>query len=264
MWRRETWPKPNFVAEDRPHVLFILAPPYTGSTAIATLLNSSTRTMLLHEQGEGQWLIPGLCAEDRWNPKMSVDDASVEAVWIRRYQDEKTSNPNVEVVIEKSPPNMMRIDTLAALFPRSSFLAYNRDPVATCASHFHHHHAAKRDRDERLAAIDSVVQKWIDRSTRIRELVEARHIPMISYEAFCKEPALLRGMLQLTDDVIASINFCAKVSVKGSVPKPIENQNGQRVSDLTVDELALLHRRLAGSRPLLQFFGYDVPASGEA
>ena len=67
MWRRETWPKPNFVAEDRPHVLFILAPPYTGSTAIATLLNSSTRTMLLHEQGEGQWLIPGLCAEDRWN-----------------------------------------------------------------------------------------------------------------------------------------------------------------------------------------------------
>ena len=73
----------------------------------------------------------------------------------------------------------MRIDTRGT-FPRSSF-AYNRDPVATCES-LYHHHAAKRDRDERLAAIDSVVQKWIDRSTRIRELVEARHIPMISYE----------------------------------------------------------------------------------
>lgn len=264
MWRRRTWPKPKFVADDRPHVLFILAPPYTGSTAIAALLNASPRTMLLHEQGEGQWLVPGLCAEDRWNPRMDVDYASVEAVWLRRYQDEKRSNPDVEVVIEKSPPNMMRIDALAELFPRSSFLAYNRDPVASCASLFHHHHAAKRHPDERRGALESIVQKWIDRSTRIRELIEARDIPLISYEAFCREPAQLRGILPLPSDVGATIDFSAEVSVKGAAPKPIENQNERRVADLTAEELEVMHRCLASSRSLLQFFGYDVSPAGGA
>ncbi len=55
----------KFDESNQPHFLFIITPPYSGSTAISGVLNSSHRTMILQKSGEGQWLVPGLCEKDR-------------------------------------------------------------------------------------------------------------------------------------------------------------------------------------------------------
>ena len=44
------------------------------------------------------------------------------------------SNRKIDFVIEKSPPNMMRIVELSTHFKRLSLIANNRNPYANCAS----------------------------------------------------------------------------------------------------------------------------------
>lgn len=124
---KSKWPVPKFDKSNEPHFLFIITSPYSGSTALSELLNSSHRTMILQERGEGQWLIPGLCEEDRWNPDKKVNYESVKAVWLNRFQSVQRLVQHVDVVIEKSPPNMMRIEELSSQFRNYSFIANNRN-----------------------------------------------------------------------------------------------------------------------------------------
>ncbi len=77
-----TGPFPN-IGETENHTSFSwLRLPYSGSTAIAKVLNTGSRTMLLHHTGEGQRLIPGLAGRGRWRADMFVDYESIRAVWL--------------------------------------------------------------------------------------------------------------------------------------------------------------------------------------
>ena len=82
------WPYPKYDRSDEPHFLFIITPPYSGSTALSALLNTSHRVMFLHPKAEGQWLIPALCV-DRWNSDKKVEFSSIKAVWLSKYQSVK-------------------------------------------------------------------------------------------------------------------------------------------------------------------------------
>ena len=72
--------------------------------------------MILQPRGEGQWLVSGLCEKDRWNPEKEVNYLSVKATWLNVYQQVSRLTKNVDVVIEKSLPNMMRIEQLSRLY----------------------------------------------------------------------------------------------------------------------------------------------------
>ena len=140
---RPKWPLPEYDPEIQPHFLFVVTPPYSGSTALTRLLNTGQRTTLLHRRGEGQWLIPGLSQKDRWDPEKKVNYESVRAVWLHEYQRLRRADNRAEVVIEKSPPNMVRLEELSSLFRYRSFLANNRNPYANCASMLYRHYDAQ-------------------------------------------------------------------------------------------------------------------------
>lgn len=65
--KSKKWPIVKYNSNDEPYFLFLLTPPYSGSTAMAQLINTSHKTMVLNKNGEGQWLIPGLSDKDRWS-----------------------------------------------------------------------------------------------------------------------------------------------------------------------------------------------------
>jgi hypothetical protein len=59
---------------------------------------------------------PGVrCDDERWDPAKKVDWASVRAVWLHRVA-ELRARGRVDVVIEKSPPNMVRLEGLLEAF----------------------------------------------------------------------------------------------------------------------------------------------------
>ena len=126
--KEELWPEVVIEDQPEPVFLFLLVTPYGGSTALAKILDTSSKSMTLHESGEGQWLIPGLYQHYHWFPNMVVNWDSVRSVWLDGYQSRKKQDNNIAVIIEKSPPNVVRVEQLKENFAHTRFLGFVRNP----------------------------------------------------------------------------------------------------------------------------------------
>ncbi len=253
------WPHPAYAEQEQPHFLFIITPPFSGSTAIAELLHSSPHVAFLQERAEAQWLLPGLCADDRWSVDMHVDYASVRAVWLQRWQQLRAADAQLQVVVEKSPPNMVRLEALAAQFREVSFLANNRDPYANCASILYRmHDGAQLAAAQREQQLRTLAGHWLLRSARIRELVARLDIPLLTYEQFCDLPAAILPKLNLPPGVAQSIDVQAQVRVKDYPMQGIANQNQRQIALLSDTEIAAISEVLAPQQELLDYFSYEL------
>jgi hypothetical protein len=254
----EQWPVRQFEPGHEPHFLFILTPPYSGSTALAQVLNTSYRTMFLEPRGEGARLIPGLSEKDRWEPTKYVNYESVRSVWLHQFQYVHSLVHTVDVVIEKSPPNMMRIEKLAALFQKRSFIANIRNPYANCVSILY------RTRDvetlspgQRRDALTKVANKWLAISRQLRDLMNRFDIPLLTYETFCASPPAALQNVGLPDGMLETIDTKALLKIKDYSPQPLSNQNARQIARLTGDDIESISRVLRQDEPLLDFFGYQ-------
>lgn len=256
---RKKWPLLKFDQYDEPHFLFIISPPYSGSTALAKIINTSHNSMTLTPKGEGQWLVPGLCAKDRWMSEKKVNYQSVKSVWLNKYQSINHLIQNIDVVVEKSPPNMMRLEELASHFKKHSFLANNRDPFANCASMLYRNYNPENlTTIERKNILCKLAEKWILRSLKIKSLIESLNIPLLTYENLCDNPSAVKGLLNLPNGVTDSINPNIPIKVKDYEPQPISNHNERQIAKLTHEEIEQINKVLATDTPLLNFFGYQL------
>jgi hypothetical protein len=256
---QDEWPTPKFDANDEPHFLFIITPPFSGSTALSQILNTSHRTMILHPKGEGQWLVPGLHEKDRWNPKKEVNYLSVKSTWLSVYQQVKLLTQNVDVVIEKSPPNMVRIEKLSSQFRDCSFMANNRSPYANCASILYRNHDADNlSPEKRKEVVNKLVKCWIMRSLKIQELISSLHAPLLTYEEFCRNPESAIKILKTPDGVSESINPYASIKVKEYEYQPISDQNDRQIDMLNDEDIEHINESLSSNCELLNFYGYQL------
>ncbi len=215
--------------------------------------------MILHERGEGQWLVPGLCQQDRWNPDKKVNYNSVKAVWLNRFQMVKRLTQNIDVVIEKSPPNMIRIEKLSSQFRDYSFIANNRNPYANCSSIlYRNHNADKIGSAKRKILLGELAITWLNRSIKIRELIHKLNIPLLTYEEFCQDPSSVLNILNLPSSISESINLQARVKVKDYKHQVISNQNDRQISRLSSEEIDQISTILESHGQLLDFFGYQI------
>ena len=252
------WPRPITENKLNTHFLFILTLPNSGSTALAKLLDSSPFTGTLTNNAEGQWLIPGMCKEDRWNNNKYVDYKSVFSVWSTKTQRLLSKNPDLEVIIEKSPPNMMRIEKLIDFFSNYSLLANNRNPYAYCASLLYRYHDGENlESFERLEKINDAALEWISKSRTLKSAAIKFKIPVITYEDFCKSPASIICNLNIPENVKNSINFDSNVLVKDYSAQKIENKNEEQISKLTRSEIETVTTLLQPESTLLEYFGYS-------
>jgi hypothetical protein len=253
----ERWPVRRFEPGFEPHFLFILTPPYSGSTALTQLLNTSHRTVLLERRGEGQRLIPGLCEKDRWEATKQVNYESVKSVWLHQFQYIHSLVRTVDVVIEKSPCNMMRIEKLASLFQKCSFIVNNRDPYANCASILYRTRDVGRlSSQQRLDVLSKLAHKWLVRSRRLRDLIQTFDIPLLTYEAFCASPSSALRSVRLPDGIVETINTNAVLTIKDYEPQPLSNQNERQISRLTGDDIESISQVIRKDEELVEFFGY--------
>ena len=253
------WPHPEYDAHDEPHFLFLITPPYSGSTAIVKLLDSSPRSMLLNERGEGQWMIPGLCEKDRWDPGKKVNYQSVRAVWLHEYQRRKALDARIDVVIEKSPPNMMRIEEISACFRSCSFIANNRNPYASSSSILYRQHDADNlESGKRRLHLEGITGQWVLRSRVIRELVGRLGVPLVTYEQFCGDTGLLLDQLPAPEGFAATVDPNARVKVKDYPVQGIASQNHRQIARLRPEEISACSEILRHHGDLIGFFDYAI------
>jgi hypothetical protein len=256
----QSWPMPGYQPDVQPHFLFILTPPYAGSTALAELINSSPRTMFLEPRAEGQWLVPGMCTPGRWDAQHPMNYASIRAVWLQRYQWVRALvGRSVDVVVEKSPPNMLRMTALMALFERVSLLASNRDPYANCASILYRNHPAETlSEAQRLDVLRGLAQSWLFRSQQIQAVLQRHAAVLITHEQFCADPGFWVQKIPLPAEVVQSINPHALLKVKDYPEAPLQCFNAEQTARLKPAEIACISQVLAEHADLLAYYGYAL------
>ncbi len=105
--------------------LFILCPPASGSTLLWKILKTSPHVSAF--PGEGKGLVKSiLFTKDRWNPDKVIPWKNVKNIW------EKHWDLTQPVLLEKSPPHLVRAKQLETHFPGSYFIIMIRNPYAFC------------------------------------------------------------------------------------------------------------------------------------
>ena len=108
--------------------LFVLCPPFSGSTVLWQLLGTSPATSLLPDEGQFVAGAREQLRRDPWNESVVIDWPRVRSVW-REHWD--LSAP---LLVEKSPPNLIRAEAIARHFAPLRFVIMVRGPFTHAES----------------------------------------------------------------------------------------------------------------------------------
>jgi hypothetical protein len=242
-----------------PKFLFIFTHPYSGSTALAKLLNTSPRSMVLHPKAEGQWLIQEMSGKNRWNSQTEMPWPRIKAVWMEKYRSVNDLVGGISVVIDKSPPNMLRTDQVIQHFPGCSYFAFYRNPYANCSSILYRNYPVETyTEDERHASLRKIALAWVRRGRHLRDAIEAFDMLHFSYEYFCANvEAAAQKVLSICPE-LGAIDPDAEVVVKDYPPQKIMDMNEAQISRLSPSDLQAITSELREHSDLLKLFGYDL------
>lgn len=261
MLDRNLWPKPHVRLTIEPTLLLLLTPPNSGSTAIAEFVAQLDSVAGLQEWYEAQWLVKGLCDDNRWSPDKVCDFDSIKAVWSSTIYRTQLTQPSVKYFFEKSPPNLARYAKIARLFADTRVVVNNRDPYAWISSMaYRNFEFGRLDPVERVRVLEDLCKGWINLSITLRSVVLSEGYPLVTYEDFCRSPTDIFTQFSLDADR-QDVDDLYGVAVKDYEPQPIKNMNARHVARLSAPERGVITDQLAGHRDLLQFFGYGLDPS---
>lgn len=239
-----------------PSMYFLLTPSNSGSTAMADYFCQLDNVCGLHHRYEAQWLIENLCDEDRWFAGKIIDYDQVRETWFGRFRQLAESNPGIDAIFEKSPPNLVRYRALMRTFPNSAFVVSNRNPYAVIASQWKRYHAiVSSPRSDRTQVMRRLVYDWVERSEYLRRAVVEDGLPMLTYEEFCSDPLRIFPMFGITSPPCADARY--EVAVKDYPRQVIVNMNEEQIDGLRPCDIEVATEALAAQDRLLGFFGYD-------
>lgn len=249
---------PSSATNPDPLFFFMLTPANAGSTAIADFFCQIENVTGLSRNYEGQWLVPGLSDEQRWNADKVVNYHSVRAVWLAEFEKRRLKKPSLSGVFEKSPPNLLRFSSLQETFPHSRFVVNNRNPYASIASRFFRYHlAGAASAAVRTRKLQELAIHWLETSRHLREAARSANMPVLSYEQFCEEPSQIFDVFGI-ENYEAQVKKDYRVTVKDYEPQRIRNMNEKQMGKLTTEDTKNISDVLRTGQEILDFFGYRL------
>ncbi len=237
--------------------IFLLNPPFSGSTAMAQLLLKSPLTWSPWSNGEGQWVesVTEEMRRDPWNPEVDFDWRRIRAAWLER----KPAGKNI--MVEKSPPNLLRVRSILETFTDSIFVISNRDPYAWLGGVLHHesYRPEIRNPRRRREIVKHEISQWVFRTrVLIENIPRLRGRSVITrYQEFCDSPGLfLQNLYNYCGDL--QIDVREQVRVKSYPVQGLVNMNDRQISRLTADDIGTANEILLDAKPVVEFFGYRV------
>ena len=231
--------------------VFVLCPPFCGSTLLMELLCTSPVASATNYFGtrEGQTL-PTVRRilfdhDRRWDPTLEIDWRCVRSEWMQ-YWDQ-----TARVLIEKSPPHLVRARALQQNFTPARFLISWRNPYA------HSEGWIARGIPASEAAARAIECLRFQRSNL--ELENALAIP---YETVVDRPrdcvASILEFLPELESLDWARKFRAHNRSRGNEGSGgLANTNQMQINRLTPLQLAEINRVFEPERSLIEFFGYD-------
>ncbi len=226
--------------------LFILSPPFCGSTLLWKLISTSRTVSALPDEGQFLPEVRPLMRGEPANPDKHIPWSAVEKVW-RQYWD--LSKP---VLLEKSPPNVMRADQIEAHFENAAFIGMMRDPYAFCEGH--HRRLGK--------GVKFAADRWCQFAhAQRRNIQERARILYFTYEELTENTSgVAQHIIEFLPELESiDIDRTFKLkSIKGTRARPISNLNESKIKHLSRREIHSISTILGSHEEVVNGFGYEI------
>lgn len=225
--------------------VFILCPPYSGSTILWNLVSTSDAVSSL--PGEGQYIpeVEEVMRQAPWKASVALPWKRIKEVWEGYWDKEKP------LLVEKSPPNLIRTNSILEHFSPVYFLIMVRNPYAHCEGPMRRNGWG----------VEKAAEFTVRCMRQQRENAEKLdHALSLTYEELVENPEATSQAIQASIPELGKLkhdqNF-EVYSVDGMVKRGIVNLNEKKIRNLSVSELAEINRILKDSVDAMKFWGYD-------
>ena len=243
---------PNLINKNKPHnYLFILSPPFCGSTLLNQLISTSANVSCNNNIGtrEGQTLpeVRSVMFENnRWEKNVSFPWKKIKNVW-HKYWD--LSKP---ILLEKSIPNIMRVNDIKKFFDPILFICMVRNPYAQCEG------IIRRNRKSAEFAAKFALRCLQYQRTNIES---ETNLLFFTYEELCENKdtvvSKIISFIPELKDIKSEKKFKAH-NFKTNDKMEITNLNHEKIAKLTKEQLHEINFHFKKKEELLRYFNYNI------
>ncbi len=231
--------------------LFILSPPYCGSTLLNEIISTSNNVSVNNNEGtrEGQGLplVRDIMFnhDRRWDESLDFDWKFIKNEWMKYW------DLTAPILLEKSPPNLIRARSINKYFNPSYFIILCRNPYAHVES------LMRREKWTAERAAEFVIRCL---KNQRRNLESFQYAILLSYEELTDNPVqtleLLRNFLPELSDINIEREFNAH-NFKNKRMK-IANLNSEKISHFSPTELERIYSVFKLNDDIISFFNYEI------
>jgi hypothetical protein len=225
--------------------LFILCPPYSGSTALWKLIATSEAVSVLPAEGQFLPEVRDILRRDPWNADVRLPWERIKAVW-HGYWD-----PRKALLVEKSPPHIIRASEIADHFRPAYFILMVRNPYAHCEGLI---------RRNGWSATESA--KFSVRCLReqARNVEQLENTLCFTYEQLTENPQAISLRIQAFMPEIGELKYTDRFSLRsldGVAKRPLLNLNRKKINALSMQDLKEINNVLRENDDIMTFWGYS-------
>ena len=231
--------------------LFILTPPYCGSTLLNQILSTSNNLSCNNHLGvrEGQLLpeVKNIMFYNKgWHNEVTYPWEKIKKVWMKYWDQRKT------ILMDKTNTNIMRVQEIKEVFDNTFFLAMVRNPYA-------HVEGIMRRNGATVEYAAQFALKCLRYQKENKE--KEKNILFISYEDLCDNKyasvAKIKEFLPDLGNINSDLEFSAH-NFKTEGKMKVQNLNNEKISKLSSAQMKEINSYFIKEKHLLSYFGYSI------
>ena len=226
--------------------LFVLCPPYSGSTLLWKLLSTSQNVSSLPDEGQFLPELESLMRDKPWDASHALPWPEIKRVWESYWDRAKP------VLLEKSPPNIIRTKDILAHFQPVKFIVMVRNPYAQSEGLMRRNQWTAR----RAANFSTMCLR-----TQLRNARELDNVLVQTYEDLVQNPARACRQLAQFMPELGEMDHKASFevhSVDGTLNRPITDLNTKKIASLSANTIASMNEVFLQHREMIEAWGYEL------
>ena len=225
--------------------IFILCPPFSGSTLLWKLVSTSPAVSSLPKEGQFLPEVREIMRHEPWNPETRYPWERIKAVWEQYWDRDKP------LLVEKSPPHIIRTNAIIEHFDPIYFIVMVRNPYA------HTEGLMRRSNWGAQRAAEFSVRCLRQQAENAEKLDRTL---TLTYEELVSDPAAVSSRIQTFIPEIGDLkhdrSFKLK-SIDGDIERKIVNINQKKINNLSMGNLKQINKVFRDNIDVLQYWGYE-------
>tara|TARA_B100001057_G_scaffold179113_1_gene179881 strand:+ start:10909 stop:11718 length:810 start_codon:yes stop_codon:yes gene_type:complete len=239
-----------FLAKKNHKFLFILSPPYSGSTLLTQIISTSKKISCNNYIAtmEGQ-LLPELrnhmFNKERWDKKNIYDWYKIKSVWMKYWDQSKP------ILMDKTTTNIMRFDDIKKEFDSTYAICLVRNPYAVIEG------IMRRNSKPIEFAIEFCIKTLKYQKCNIEN---NKNLTCITYSELCDNKDQVNKKIKTILPEINDLDFNKIFSAHNFKNKnlKITNLNNEKISKLKKTEISIINKTFSKEKELLDFFNFQI------